>query len=162
MSDEKCLRTARLTLREIEEKDAVFIVRLRSDPEVYRYFVSPHRITQEEHLNWYRNRYLQDNSRADWIAEDRDGKAVGVFGIKAGAKDGSAEISYILAPEAYGKGYAREAVEAVMRFAAEERRITRFTAEIHKDNRASIRFAEKAGFRAAGQEGDFIRFERKP
>lgn len=162
MKDNTRLRTARLTLREIEEKDTGFIVRLRSDPEVYRYFVSPHRITREEHLNWYRKHYLLSDDRIDWIAEDRDGKAVGVFGIKAGAKDGSAEISYILAPEAYGKGYAREAVEAVMRFAAEERRITRFTAEIHKDNCASIRFAEKAGFRAARQEDDFIRFERNP
>ena len=162
MKDNTRLRTARLTLREIEEKDGDFIVRLRSDPEVYRYFVSPHRITREEHLNWYRNHYLHDDDRIDWIAEDCDGNAVGVFGIKTGAEDGSAEISYILAKEAYGKGYAREAVEGIMGFAAEELRITSFTAEIHRDNRASIRFAEKAGFRAAGQEGDFIRFERKP
>ena len=162
MKDNTRLRTARLTLREIEEKDTGFIVRLRSDPEVYRYFVSPHRITREEHLNWYRKHYLLSDDRIDWIAEDCDGNAVGVFGIKTGAEDGSAEISYILAPEAYGKGYAREAVEGIMAFAAEQLRITNFIAEIHKDNKASIRFAEKAGFRAAGQEGDFIRFERKP
>ena len=162
MKDNTHLRTAWLTLREIEEKDGDFIVRLRSDPEVYRYFVFPHRITREEHLNWYRNHYLQDDDRIDWIAEDCDGKAVGVFGIKTGAEDGSAEISYILAPEAYGKGYAREAIEAIMAFAAEEWQITRFIAEIHKDNKASIRFVEKAGFRPAGQEGDFTRFERNP
>ena len=160
MKDNTCLRTARLRLREIEERDTGFIVRLRSDPEVYRYFVSPHRITREEHLNWYRDSYLFSDDRIDWIAEDCDGNAVGVFGIKTGAEDGTAEVSYILAPEAYGKGYAREAVEAIMGFTVEERRITCFTAEIHRDNQASIRFAEKCGFRAAGQEGDFIRFKR--
>ena len=76
------MESSRLFFREIEEDDSAFIVDVRSDPEVYRYFVDPHRITLEEHLNWFRNIYPHNDKRTDYIAVDKaSGERAGVFGL---------------------------------------------------------------------------------
>ena len=152
------IRTERLTLRGIDETDTDEIVRWRSAPEVYRYFKAPHPLTAEEHLNWFRARYLRDENRCDWMCLRReDGQKLGVFGLIRG--HGTAEVSYLLAPEAQHCGYAGEAVRALMDYAAEAWGIDRFTAEIHTDNAPSAALAARLGFRPRRQEGDFIIYE---
>ena len=108
----------RLRFTEITEKDAENIVAWRSDPNVYQYFVFAHKITLEEHLKWYNERYLQDDTRVDYIAcLQNTEEPIGVFGIKK--VDGeSAEVNYLLKPVAQGKGYAKEAVSWLMEEAA--------------------------------------------
>ena len=51
----------------INETDAPEIVEWRSDSGVYRFFRAAHRITLDEHLSWYRNNYLTNESRYDWM-----------------------------------------------------------------------------------------------
>lgn len=72
MRDSRTIRIKRLFLREIRDDDTDFIVELRSDPEVYRYFKHPHRLTAEEHEEWYRKVYLQNENIIHWICE-KDG-----------------------------------------------------------------------------------------
>ncbi|MEE3392306.1 MAG: GNAT family N-acetyltransferase [Lachnospiraceae bacterium] len=62
------ISSPRLKLREINESDACFIVSLRSDPDIYRYFKNPHAVTLESHIKWYKDTYLPDKDRIDWIA----------------------------------------------------------------------------------------------
>ena len=156
------LKTARLTLRGIEEEDTGFILKLRSDPEVFQYFVSPYKITEAEHIKWFRNSYLKNENRIDWVATDSLGKLVGIFGVKRNSNDtDEAEVSYILATDQYGKGLASEAVGRLIRYCAEEWQCKYVTAEIHKDNSASIRFAEKLGFVQKSQSVVFIFFRKK-
>ena len=52
----------RLSFREITEEDTAFIVKLRSDPDVYRFFLSPKEITAKDHLHWYFNHYVFDEN----------------------------------------------------------------------------------------------------
>lgn len=78
MSCSRTFRTERRILWEISGSDADFIVGLRSDPEGYRYFKRPHRLTAEEHGKWYREVYLQNEGSIHWICE-RDGVGIGVF-----------------------------------------------------------------------------------
>ncbi len=142
----KTIETERLILRGIDESDAECIVKWRSVPEVFRYFLSPHQITLEEHMNWYQNRYLSNEKRFDWMCfEKQTGNRIGVFGLYK--DDGAAEINYLLASEAQHKGYATEAVKELMRFASDEWGYKRFIAEIHEENEASVTLAEKLGFR---------------
>ena len=141
------LKTARLTMRGIAEEDTNAIVVMRSNPDVYRFIVSSHQITEEEHLNWFRNSYLFNKSRIDWIAFDTANNLVGVFGVKRENENSlEAEVSYMLAPEQYGKGFAAEAVNRLIQFCKEEWNCTSVIAEIHNDNLDSIRFAERLGF----------------
>lgn len=116
------LITKRLILNDIEERDASLIVKWRSNPDVYKYFLFPHPLKFEEHINWYHKKYLLDENCFNWMAAIRDsGECIGVFGIRR-QKDKLtlAEVSYILAPEYQKRGYAREALEKIMEFAKRE------------------------------------------
>lgn len=155
------LQTVRLTLRGITEKDTGAIVTLRSDPNVYQYFVSPHQITEQEHMMWFKNNYIFNEDRLDWIALDRNNNLIGVFGVKRESKDSKeVEISYILAPQQYGKGYASEAATRLIRFCREEWKCVCVTAEVHEDNNDSRRFAEKLGFTKTVKNGSFIIYRK--
>lgn len=153
----------RLILREISEEDTDDIVEMRSNEDVYRFFCNPHKITKEEHLNWFRNSYVSNPDRIDFIAViDESGQSsckVGVFGIVR-EKD-ITEINYILKEDARGKGYASEAVKAVMDYSVREWNNRNFVAVIHKENIPSIQFIERLGFSAENTEGDFINYVKK-
>lgn len=155
------LKTERLVLRNIAEEDTKSIVGLRSNPNVYQYFVFPHRITEEEHLNWLKNNYLCNENRIDWIAFDDANNLVGVFGVKRETKDSKeAEVSYILEPAQYGKGYASEVVHQLIHFCKEAWKCISVIAEIHEDNIISIKFAEKLGFLRKEKKGLFIVYRK--
>lgn len=60
------------------------------------------------------------------------------------------EVRYGVHGEYWGKGVAREAAGAVMRWAEEERGVRRFIAETEKTNTRSGRVLGKMGFRESG------------
>lgn len=61
------------------------------------------------------------------------------------------ELSYLVyAPEQRGKGVATEAVQLLVRYLFETKRVNRIRLVIHPDNVASRRLAEKCGFRHEG------------
>lgn len=157
------LVTDRLILKNIEEEDANFIVAIRSNPDVYCYFSSPHKVSMEEHLNWYKNKYLSDNNRIDWIAVDRiTNSRVGIFGVRReNEKFSEVEVSYIIDPIYKGKGLASEATRTVINYALKSWNAESVIAIIHKDNIESKRFAKTNGFNLSAIEGDFLtyRFE---
>jgi RimJ/RimL family protein N-acetyltransferase len=57
------------------------------------------------------------------------------------------EIGWVLSPHAQGKGYATEATKACLPWGREHLGPIRVIAAVNADNRASIRVAEKCGFR---------------
>lgn len=149
------METKRLYLREIEEDDSELIVRWRSDPAIYKFFKSPHRIVLEEHLNWFRKIYQGDHNRTDYMCiEKASEKKIGVFGlIFEGDK---VEVSYLLAPEAQHKGFAAEAIYELIEMAKKEHGSKQVVAEINKDNESSINFVQKMGFSIVAMNGDFL------
>src|SRR5262249_55664935 len=61
------------------------------------------------------------------------------------------ELSYqIYAPEHRGKGIGTEAVQLLVRYLFETKRVNRLRLVIHPDNIASRRLAERCGFRHEG------------
>lgn len=158
MSKSLQLMTERLLLSEITEKDTTLIVKWRSNPEVYQYFSAPHPLKVEEHLDWFRNKYCSDENCLFWMAMEKENRQkIGVFGIKRGEDSlSSAEVSYILSPECQGRGYAREAVERIIKYAKEKWGCSLASAKVHIANQPSIKFAENLGFVPAGRSEDFI------
>ena len=149
------IQTARLIFRGINETDTSVIVKWRSDPNVFNYFKSPHKITLEEHLAWYSNSYLNNNNRFDWICFEKTSNAkIGVFGLTR--EDDLAEVNYLLAPEAQHKGYASEGIKALVQYAANKWDIKMVVAEIHKKNLPSISVVIKLGFHIVKSVGDFV------
>lgn len=154
------IRTDRLILRGINESDAVDIVEWRSDPDVYKYFKSPHRITVKEHFYWYNNVYLRNEKLFNWMCIEKDtGKKMGVFGFSLD-DESIAEVNYLLSPGAQHKGYATEAVTSLVSYAFVDRKATSVKAEIHRDNERSVRLARKLGFTLQSTKGDFLIYSK--
>lgn len=79
------------------------------------------------------------------------GQIVGSIGVfHADWEVRSAEIGYGVGPGERGKGYATEALGAVARWVLTEGGIQRAWLTANTDNIASVRVAEKAGFRREG------------
>lgn len=156
------ISTQRLILRELSEEDTERIVLWRSNPDVYKYFRSPHELTMEEHTKWYKTNYLLDDTQIQFVAFEKTFmKAVGVFGIrKCTDLQNDVEVSYLLDENAQGKGYSQEAVLGMIEFAKERWNTTRVIAEIHKDNQASIKMIERLGFRLIELRESFWVYER--
>jgi RimJ/RimL family protein N-acetyltransferase len=98
---------------------------------------------------------MYSTARADavhLIMLDRaSGRMVGSIGVfHPDWQVRSAEIGYGVRTDARGQGYATEALAAVARWLLTEAGIQRAWLSANTDNTASIRVAEKAGFRREG------------
>ena len=91
---------------------------------------------------------------AVWFIESKNGERIGDLCFKGLSPDGIAEIGYGLLPAFWGKGYASEAVSAVVGWALSQPGVTRIEAETDPDNAASQRVLEKAGFLPTGTVGE--------
>lgn len=144
--------------------DTERLVAWRSNPLIIRYFRNPHPITRVDHERWYETLYLQDPGRFDFmVIEKRVQEAIGTVGIRQiEMGECSCEISYMIAEPAYQrKGYAVEAITAMMRAAMQEG-ICRFFAEIHVKNVASRRTVEKVGYVCQKEQSPFaVYFKRE-
>src|SRR5262249_13964414 len=61
--------------------------------------------------------------------------------------DGMAEIGWLVAPRVHGRGYATEAVRATITWGDANLPVNRMVALIDPSNGASLRVAERCGFR---------------
>lgn len=92
------------------------------------------------------------------ITRAADGRAIGGIGFKGQPDDGCVEVGYGLSPSARGHGYAAEALVALLEVAADHG-LSRVVADTAKDNVASQRTLERAGFHQTGANGDLYLYE---
>lgn len=147
------LETARLTLRTFRADDLPGLSQLYADSDVRRYFPEGVLTEQEtrEELEWYLNGGWPDHPRLGlWAAIDRQtDRFVGRCGLIPWTIDDRLEIelAYLIAKDYWRQGLATEAAEAIVHYAFNELRFTRLIALIDEMNVASIRTAERVGFR---------------
>ena len=91
---------------------------------------------------------------AVWFIQLKSGERIGDLCFKGVSAEGSTEIGYGILPEFWGRGYATEAVDAVVRWALDQPGIKSVEAETDAENIASQRVLEKIGFKATGQMGE--------
>lgn len=90
-----------------------------------------------------------------WLIREKDsGMMVGSLCFKGLDENGVTEIGYGIEEEYQGKGYATEAVSAVVRWAAAQPGVNVIEAEAEADNAPSLRVLEKAGFVPNGIMGE--------
>lgn len=84
-----------------------------------------------------------------------DGAEVGQCGFK-GPPDiaGTVEVSYYVASEFEGRGYATQAAEALTRFAMADGRVQTVCAHTLPEQNASTRILKKCGFKHVGEVVD--------
>jgi RimJ/RimL family protein N-acetyltransferase len=142
------VETARLVLSRPEGHDAEAIFeRYASDREVTQFLGWPRhrsiaetqaflRFSAEEWERWPAGPYL--------IRSRGDGRLLGGTGFGFETPD-EAVTGYVLAKDAWGKGYATEALTAIVEVAPTIG-VRRLHALCHPDHRASWRVLEKCGF----------------
>lgn len=149
------LETIRLRLRAHRLGDYDSCLAIWSDPEVVRHIGGTPASAEDV---W--KRLLQYHGLWSllgygyWAVEEKaSGRYIGDIGVADFRRDvtpslrGMLECGWVLASEAHGKGYASEAVTAITDWAQLHFADRRVVCMIAPGNIASIRVAEKAGFR---------------
>lgn len=148
------LETARLRLRGHRVDDFGPLAALWADPEVIRYMGGKPSTPQEAWMRlmrypgmWVLLRY------GFWAIEEKaSGRVIGDIGYMDARRpmepplDGMPELGWALARDAQGRGYAREALSAVLAWGKAHFGAHRAVCTIEPDNAASIRLATDAGF----------------
>jgi len=141
------IRTARLTLRPPSDRDLDALHAVFSDPRTMCYWSHP------AHDDIAHTRTTLDGMIAAHAATgleyviERDGEVIGKAGMWR-----MGEIGYILRRDLWGRGFAREAVGAVVDAAfAAHPDLERLIAEIDPRNTASAALLARLGFREVNQ-----------
>jgi aminoglycoside 6'-N-acetyltransferase len=168
------LLTERLVLRRSLPEDADAISAYRSDPDVHR-----HQGWQRTDAGWIRTEIAEMSARAPgedggWVQlsvlEREDGTLVGDVGFsRVEGEPGAMKIGYTISPAFQGRGYATEAVRALVGYLFEVLGADLVRAYADAGNVPSIRVAEKVGMHLAerfrrryGDEVWFgVRYERR-
>lgn len=167
------LVTERLVLRRSLPEDAEAISSYRSDPEVHRYQgwdrTDPEGVREEIQAMAAR----APGEPGGWVQfsvqERNGGRLVGDVGIStADGEPGVIKLGYTISPDSQGRGYATEAVAALVAYVLDRLGADVVRAYASTENLPSIRVAEKAGMhlverfehRYGGQTWYGVRYER--
>ena len=148
------LVTKRLRLRQFEPRDVAGLHACFGDPVAMRYWNFPPCKTEAESERWVKilSKTTSPYDFLAWaVADKRSDRCIGMVNYHhREAHNRRLEIGYILAPAQQGRGLMTEAMQAMLAHCFEELAVHRVQALIHPDNAASIRLAERLGFRCEG------------
>jgi RimJ/RimL family protein N-acetyltransferase len=148
------LRDGDLVIRPKRPTDAEAITAACQDPEIPRWtFVpSPYSLADAQAFLAKSAEEEAEGRSANFLAVDADGSLLGSFSVmELDREPGFGEIGYWVAAEARGRGIATRGVRLLADWARDELGLTRIEILPHKDNVASRRVAEKAGFTDTGE-----------
>jgi len=147
--------TPRLRLRALTEGDAPALFEIFRDPDAMRYWSRPPMTSVEEAIALIREigRQQAAETLMQWgIARRADGEVIGsctLHRIDRGNR--RAEIGYIIRRDLWGRGFASEALEALLDHAFRTLKLHRLEADIDPRNAGSIRLIERLGFALEGR-----------
>jgi len=142
------LRSARLLLRPFTSADTDAIYAIFSSPRVMRYWDSPPwKERAQAELFIENSQRMEQEASGARLAIERAGVLIGQCGLfRRNPIFRSAGIGYCLDDAAWGRGFATEAVGAMLQWAFDTLDLNRVQAELDTRNPASARVLEKLGF----------------
>lgn len=144
------LRTSRLILRPFEIADAPRVQQLAGAREVALNTIHiPHPYPDGAAEEWI-SKHEQRIEEGEFSFAIDDGELVGAIGLHMKRDYERAEIGYWLGVPFWGRGYATEAVAAIIRYGFEELKLNRIYAGYFSRNAASGRVMEKSGMKYEG------------
>lgn len=149
------LTTDRLVIRRVELDDIDDLAARRGHPDVARYQGWTLPYSRERAERWVAEStavagFVEDRWWPTVVVERATGEAVGDLVVRSEWGGRAAEIGYTLTPAHWGRGFATEAVEAMVAHLVDDLGMTRVHATLHPDNVASARVLERAGFAYEG------------
>ena len=147
------LTTVRLTCSPLQESDWPFFLALQQHPDVMR-FVAEDRSVADIREAFESRLAPWTPGSAHWLClvvrDTASQTPLGVTGY-IHREDDCAEVGFLFAPSAQGKGYGFESLQALREFAFNQAGIRRLTATVTAGNIASRALLEKSGFRLEGE-----------
>jgi ribosomal-protein-alanine N-acetyltransferase len=135
-----------VSLRPLVETDIAAVEAALDDPEICRWFdnrgVSAREVVERAVTRW------QVGEAAEFAVLDA-GECVGSIWLTLGV-DGRASVGYWLLPDARGQGLVTHALVLVSRWAFDQLGLRRVGLLADPRNIASVRLAERAGFKREG------------
>lgn len=149
------LQTQRLTLRQVSLEDSPEVFGLRSDPETMRYIGRPLQITLEDASQYIKEllRMQANNEILFWAIQLMEAPTTMIGNIclwRFQKEHYRAEVGYMLNPSFVGKGYMKEAIDAVIKFAFKGLKLHSLEALINPLNKSSASVLSRAGFELEG------------
>lgn len=148
------IETERLRLRHLEESDTNSLFEIFSDEEAMRFWswtpfkerAQAAKLLADIHENFRQKSHFQ------WgIALRADDQVIGTTTLfRFDDQSRRAELGYILNRRFWGRGYAGEALSALLDFAFDELNLNRLEADIEPRNAASVKTVERLGFQKEG------------
>lgn len=155
------IETPRLILREFVPEDLAGLYSLYEESDTtFLQPLSENREEELEKLKSYIHYIYGFYGFGLWaVCLKENGRLIGRCGLQVEfiGDQGDYELGYMISGKYQGKGYAKEAVRAILSYADEELEAPRVLLRIDDANLTSWRFAEKMGFRLLPQ-----RLERNP
>ncbi len=147
------LHTPRLTCSPVQEEDWPFFLSLQQHPDVMR-FVAEARPEEAIREAFIARLPAWTPGSDHWLClvvrDNLSQIPLGVTGY-IHHDDDCAEVGFLFAPQAQGKGYGFESLQAVCDYAFGQGGIRRLTATVTAGNVASKRLLEKVGFVLEGE-----------
>ncbi|MCP4655082.1 MAG: GNAT family N-acetyltransferase [bacterium] len=139
-----------LTAREIRPDDAGLLYRLRMDPQTRPMFRHTEGVPFGDHERFLERYFAADNTDC-WFVVEVSGQPVGSMALVGlDPQRGEGETGrLIVAPEHRGRGYARRAMQLLIRFAAEIG-LSRLRGEVLEANVVQRRNLAGLGYRETG------------
>ena len=145
----------RITLEAQCAAHAADMFAVLSDPAIYEYENEP-----PASLEWLRDRFARLESRRsadgrqqwlNWVIRLPSSQLAGYVQATVHG-DGRAAIAYVLGSQYWGRGLAREAVEAMIAELVRSCQVRTLSAVLKRDNVRSLRLLERLGFEPATPE----------
>ena len=158
----RAIATARLTLEPQVAAHAARMFALLQDPAIYRY-----ENEAPPSVEWLQERFRRLESRAsadgreqwlNWVVRVGADELIG-FVQATIRRDCSAAIAYVFGSAHWGRGYATEAVSAMLRELVVRHGVVEYSAVLKRANGRSIRLLERLGFTAnadAVEDGEIV------
>lgn len=153
------IQTDRLLLRDFRSDDWRAVLAYQKDPRYLRYYAWAGRTAGEVRRfvqMFVDQQHVEPRTHFQLAVIRREsGELIGNAGLRRPAAwSHDAEIGYELAPDHWGRGYATEAGQAILRFGFVDLGLHRIAAWTLADNIASVRVLEKLGLSLEGRLRD--------
>lgn len=140
------IRTKRLLLRPARESDLPAFHDILSDARATAYWSTPPHADLAQTEKWVASMIAIPPEDGEDFVIEHEGRLIGKAGMFR-----FPEIGYILHPDSWGNGFAREALEAVLDRAFAVHRLPAIEADIDPRNERSLKLLAGLGFVEVGR-----------
>ena len=140
------IRTKRLCLRPARLDDLAAFHAILSHPVAMAYWSTPPHEDLDQSRAWLQGMMDIPPAEGEDFAVEHQGRIIGKAGLYR-----FPEIGFILHPDAWGRGFAAEALQPVLRRAFDLHGLQTVEADVDPRNEASLTLLTKLGFREVGR-----------